>query len=504
MTSRSFVCLWLGAVALLHLALIASGHWPLTPDEAHYWEWSRRLDWSYYSKGPLVAYLIALSTALGGNTAFWVRLPAVVLGLLTGMLGWLLARRAVGEPAAALSLIFLAVMPLYAAGGLLMTIDAPFVCCWALAWWCVSRVGAERGELAWYGAGVAFGLGLLSKYTMLLFVPCVGIWLAGSPILRRWLWRREPYDGLALGLLIFSPVLIWNARHGWISLRHVLGQALGRSGAAWSPASAPEFAAGQLAVVSPFLFLLCMTGLAWCRREGRRGDRDTLRLLLCASVPVLVAFGAWSLVSKVQANWPAPAYFTATIAAAGWCLRPRSGRSQRAMRNLSRLVAASIMLPILVAPVLLEPSLLGLLRAPVPAWLDFVPKHVRGWPELGEAVAALAQQAGQPLFVASDRYQIASELAFYVPGQPRTYNVNLGRRMNQYDVWGGQETLRGRDGLVVTYRRETPPFELQQAFERIEVADQVTITDHGRPVQQFTIFRGTGFRGMPVVPFTGF
>ena len=73
---RGLALSWLLGLALLHLWMIASGHWPLIADEAHYWEWSRRLDWSYYSKGPMVAYLIALPTRLGANTEFWVRLPA--------------------------------------------------------------------------------------------------------------------------------------------------------------------------------------------------------------------------------------------------------------------------------------------------------------------------------------------------------------------------------------------------------------------------------------------
>ncbi len=72
---------WILALTLLHLWMIGSGRWPLSGDEAHYWEWSRRLDWSYYSKGPLVAYLIALSTRFGAHTEFWVRLPAVLLGI---------------------------------------------------------------------------------------------------------------------------------------------------------------------------------------------------------------------------------------------------------------------------------------------------------------------------------------------------------------------------------------------------------------------------------------
>ena len=503
-SSRSFACLWLAATAFVHLALVASGRWPLTADEAHYWEWSRRLDWSYYSKGPLVAYLIALSTRLGGHTEIWVRLPAVLLGTLTGMLGWLLARRTFGDRAAGLALVFLSVLPLYAAGGLLMTIDAPFVCCWALAWWCLSHVGPHRGELAWYGAGVAFGLGLLSKYTMLMLVPCVGFWLAGSPALRRWLWRREPHDGLLLGLLIFSPVLVWNARHGWVSLRHVLGQALVGAGRSWSPVSAPEFVGSQIAAVSPLLLILCLAGLAWCQKEGARRERDDVRLIVCASAPVLIFFLAWSLLSKVQANWAAHAYVTAAIAAAGWCVRRSpGGHSQRTVRSLNGFVLASIMLPIMAMPILLEPNLLQGVHVPVPGWLDFVPKHVRGWPELGQTVGSIRERARQPIFIASDRYQIASELAFYVPGQPRTYTANFDRRMNQYDVWGGWDVLRAQDGIFVTYGADAPPAELREAFDTLEPAQWVTITEHGRSLQRFVIYQGHGFRGFPPRPFAG-
>src|SRR5688500_7223721 len=66
-------------VTTARLWYLQQGYLELSPDEAHYWEWSRRLDWSYYSKGPFVAYLIALSTALGGSTDLFVRLPAVLL-----------------------------------------------------------------------------------------------------------------------------------------------------------------------------------------------------------------------------------------------------------------------------------------------------------------------------------------------------------------------------------------------------------------------------------------
>jgi undecaprenyl-diphosphatase len=285
--------------------MIGSGRWPLSGDEAHYWEWSRRLDWSYYSKGPLVAYLISLSTRLGAHTEFWVRLPAVLLGTVTAIVAYGLTLRIFrSDRAAFLSVVLLSVMPLYAIGAVLMTIDAPFVCCWGLAWLCLSRVRPRDGELAWYGAGAAFGLGLLSKYTMFMLVPCVVLWLAASPRLRHWFRRREPYEALLLGLLIFSPVVVWNARHGWYSARHVLIQAGGSDPRSLLThlAGAPEFLATQFGVVSPFLFILLFLATSWAWREGVRRDRDDLLLLACASAPVFLFFQAWSFVTKVQAN----------------------------------------------------------------------------------------------------------------------------------------------------------------------------------------------------------
>jgi len=499
---------WILALTLLHLWMIGSGRWPLSGDEAHYWEWSRRLDWSYYSKGPLVAYLIALSTRLGGHTEFWVRLPAVVLSALTALTGYALTRRIFhSERAAFVSVVLLSVMPLYAVGALLMTIDAPFVCCWGLAWLCLSRVRPREGDLAWYGAGAAFGLGLLSKYTMFMLVPCVVLWLISSPRLRHWLRRREPYDALMLGLLIFSPVVVWNARHGWYSLRHVLIQAGGgghRSLLA-GLAGGPEFLATQFGVVSPLLFVVLFLAASWAWREGLRRDRDDLLLLVCASAPVFLFFQAWSVVTKVQANWAAHAYFTAAVAAAGWYeswFAP--GVSRHARSRLSRFLVVSIMLPTLLLPLVFSPDALEWAGVRVPPALDLVSKRLRGWPELGRAVGEVMGSAEDRPFLVSDRYQIASQLAFYVPGHPTVYNANFGRRMNQYDIWGGWEALIGRNGLFIMYGAGDPPEDLRDAFRTVERVRTLAVPLPGRPPNTFSIFKGEEFRGFPVRPLTGY
>lgn len=505
---RGLTLLWLLGLTVFHLWFIGSGRWPLAPDEAHYWEWSRRLDWSYYSKGPMVAYLIGISTRLGGHTEFWVRLPTILLGIgLAGIAYSLALRIFQSERAGFLSVVFLSLMPLYVAGSILMTIDPPFVFCWGVASLFLCRVVGRRTEGSWLGTGIASGLGLLSKYTMAMLWPCVLVWLVVSPRLRPWLRRREPYEAALLSLLIFSPVVVWNARHGWLSGRHVLVQA-GAGGTREIGASllgGPEFLGGQLLVVSPVLFVLMLLGVAWAWREGIRQGRDDLLLLACLSAPVFVFFQVWSFASKVQANWAAHAYFTAAVATAGWCETwPQWGKGRWSTRRLNALLLASIIPPALLLPVAFFPEILGLFGARTPAAVDLVSNRLRGWPELGQAVSEVLRAAPRPPFLMSDRYQIASQLAFYVDGHPRVFNANLGRRMNQYDLWAGWEALKGRDGLFVSYGSGDAPWHLRVAFQRVERVRVVPITYRGRHIRDFSIFWGSDFKGLPPPEFTGY
>ncbi len=189
--------LFLGCITAFHLWFIHSGRFNLAPDEAHYWTWSKRLDWSYYSKGPMVAYLIALSTRLGGDTEFFVRLPAVLLSTGTAICTFLLADRLYRSKWAGLhAVLVLAAMPLAEAGSILMTIDAPLIFFWSLTLVLIHRALEADGTGRWLLAGIGLGLGLLSKYTMAIMVPQTILYLVLSRHHRFWMRRPGPYLAL--------------------------------------------------------------------------------------------------------------------------------------------------------------------------------------------------------------------------------------------------------------------------------------------------------------------
>src|SRR4051794_37947385 len=131
------------SAAGLHLGYLAySCPIDLAPDEAHYWDWSRHLGWSYYSKGPLVAWLIRAGCGLfggwserhTGSLMVAIRFPAGVCGSLLLLSLYVLTLQVYGRATLALSVVGVALtVPLIAVGSLLMTIDAPYACCWGWA-----------------------------------------------------------------------------------------------------------------------------------------------------------------------------------------------------------------------------------------------------------------------------------------------------------------------------------------------------------------------------------
>jgi len=501
--------LLLAGVTTFHLWYIARGGIDLAPDEAHYWEWSRRLDWSYYSKGPMVAYLIAASTHFGPHTEFLVRLPAVLLAFGTALLVYrLTCQLFASQRAGFLAVLACSANPLYAAGSVLMTIDAPFVFFWAVAayslWQALQSATAGARRCWWLALGVALGCGVLSKYTMLVIVPCVGAYLLTAPLARPWLKRPEPYGALLVGVALCAPIVVWNARHDWVSFRHVIGQAgLAAPGADvedhFTARTFFEFAGSQLAVISP---LLCAAIVMAMITGGRRGlqQRDDAHLFLfMLAVPLLAFLLLWSVYQKVEGNWAAPAYLTATVALAGlWNERlEAAGTAQRRVAARIALVLVPGFLMVAVAHLPALAASVGLTLAPR---IDLT-RRLDGWKELGAAVGQTVREAdGENLFLISDQYQIASELAFYVDGQPRVYNLNAGRRMNQYDIWGGLDALRGHDGLIITSGdwESLPPVEDScEAIRKVRVVE----TSHlGRPGRIFSVFRCVRYKGVAKPP----
>src|SRR5262245_2205695 len=335
---RALACLLILGSAGLRLAYLAAAcPLDLAPDEAHYWDWSRHPDWSYYSKGPLVAYLIRagcalagpLSRELTGTEALAVRLPAVLCGALLLAALYALTAQVSGREGPACAAVALALtLPVIAAGSTLMTIDAPYACCWGWALVLGPRAVFRGSGWAWPAAGLAVGLGVLAKYTMALWVPSLGLFLLTSAPHRRLLLRPGPWVLGAVAAACCLPILLWNAGHDWVSFRHITGLAgLGERGAGVRWLGPPTFVAVQ------FLLLLGVWFIVWARAMAAHRPwaepRADLRYLWWMSAPMFAVFLLFGLkTGGGEPNWPVTAYVSGLVLSVVWL-----GRELRAARG---------------------------------------------------------------------------------------------------------------------------------------------------------------------------
>ncbi len=353
----------------------------------------------------------------------------------------------------------------------------------------------------WYLIGLTIGLGLLTKYTMAFFYVCAFLFLIFSKEHRFWFKRKEPYIAFALSLLVFSPVVIWNIEHDWVTLKHTAGQAHVAEGVKLSTKNFFEFLGSQIGVLTPVLFFMVIYGAV--KNIGARGKGQVVSIphsLLVTRYSSLFLFWFWapvlsffllkSIQGKVQANWAMPAYFTAVIASMGYFL----DREDIKKGIKGWLIAASII------------ALLATLASHYSTILNLPPKkdpssRLRGWEELGKEVGAIISDKMPPggdVFVFSDSYQVSSELAFYVKGRPKTYCVNLGRRMNQYDIWGGWDKLTGRNAIFVRIGDSDFPEELKNTFASFE-KQRFIVKSNGRILREYSIFKCYNFKGLPLL-----
>jgi 4-amino-4-deoxy-L-arabinose transferase-like glycosyltransferase len=235
-------------------------------DEAQYWDWSRHLAWGYYSKPPLIAGLIAVSTTFFGSGVLGVKALTMLLYPVTALCMVGFARALwptssgvrTGVVAAA---VFMSI-PTVGLMGMFASTDAPLVLFWTLASWALWRAQVTDRMPYWFGLGVACGLGMLSKYTMAAFALTAvwALWAVHGP--RRGVLRPGPWVALIVALVVLAPNLIWNADNGFPTLHHTaeLTTETDRSGGI---GAALEFLAGQFLMLGP---LAVVAGI-WLHRQ---------------------------------------------------------------------------------------------------------------------------------------------------------------------------------------------------------------------------------------------
>ena len=305
---RAF-CLGLAAIALVTLwrvALLPFDRADLYVDEAQYWFWGQELAWGYYSKPPLIGWILRLSTAIGGDGMFWIRLPLPLIHAGTAVLVALIGRRLGDARLGALCGVAFATVPGVALGSLLVSTDTPMLFCFALAMLAHLHL-TQRRSLGWaLTLGAAVGVGMLAKYAMIYFPLCAA--LAALILPRARIGWRDFGAAALVALVIVAPNIWWNITNGLVTLRHTAENAsLGAAARGPDFDELLEFLGGQFAVSGPILFAAYLAGLPGARRDGVRA------YLAVMSAPIFLTLSAQALRAEVNANWAATAHVASVL-----------------------------------------------------------------------------------------------------------------------------------------------------------------------------------------------
>lgn len=465
----------LAALALLVLRmayLIWICPYDLVPDEAQYWDWSRRPDWSYYSKGPAVAWLIAASVHFLGISEWAVRLPAALASCAASLLVARFTLAVSGGHAKAGWFAFLLfnLIPVFQGTAQFMTTDGLYYVCWLAAAFLGWVMAGQRPPsiFLFFLLGSFIGFGMLCKYTILLILPGILVYLLRQDGYFR-LKQLQRLIAVLGGIILFSlPIFIWNSQRGWPTLSHLIGATRlpggdlpAHTGGFYNPVWTLAYFAYPLAILAPpAAILLFRTMREAFKPENAQTDLRRITVYaLYTALPVLTFYLLISSRTDVKLNWPVAGFTVLLVPMA--CYLAMKHESDGTSRRLWRWTVGIGLMSLLVVTLGKFPlttingaEFLGFKINTQP-----VLKRVTGFKELANSVDAaakeLAADTGREPFLIASTYGRAALLAFYGKGHPRVCSADsyMGGRESSYDYFRDTDLanpqLLGRPAILL-------------------------------------------------------
>jgi 4-amino-4-deoxy-L-arabinose transferase-like glycosyltransferase len=430
--------------AMTALRMVYAGVIDLRTDEAYYWTWSKENVLSFLDHPPMIAWFIRFGTAIFGDTNFGVRFAGILAMLVTQLLLADIVRRVTHDVRAVVLAVLMPEAALYY--GLLMAKVSPDVALipFAVAMvWALIRLSQSGDARWWLAAGVFAGLALLSKFTAVMLIPAVAAFMLVPDWRRRWLPSPYPWAAALIAVVLFLPVLIWNAGHDWASFRFQFVRATATH--ELSLRTVGDFIGLQFGMVGFILLPVVLSGVALTAWRGyRRGD--AVAILLSTAVIVPFAYFFWkSLTLRVGDTWPMfiwPVGFAA--AAINIAMLPREGFPAWMIKSTISWAHAAIASGIVFV-------VLVFLYYVVTPW-NFIGRTdpvggEAGYEQVVDRAQAELQKIGAT-WIATTDYRTYSMLRWYFNGRVPVIQINeRGRFLGFRDP--GMSFIKGHTGLYV-------------------------------------------------------
>jgi hypothetical protein len=479
---------WTVILVLTGLRVTALGFTQLQlyPDESQYWIWSQTFDWGYFSKPPLIAWVIAVSTSLLGDTDFAIRLPSILFHAMGAAFLMYTARSMQpGWTAFWAPLVYLT-LPGIGLSGLVISTDAMLLPLLAGAFYMYWRLRSGAGWGTAIGLGIFLGLAFLAKYAAIYFLVGLGLAVLIDRPSRQVLLTLK---GLAAGLIVLAmiaPNLAWNAANDFATVQHTAANA-NWQGQLFNFEELLEFLAGQFGVFGLVLFpaLLAAAWTAWRRIDDPQWQIG--RLLTLFSLPPLFVVAGQAFISRAHANWAASAYVAGTLLVIYLLLRGAAWR--RGVLALS--VAIGLAFSAGVSAVAIHPGIAGshdLTRGI---------RHLRAWPETAEAIAGAAQNDTYSAIVFDNR-NVFHQMQRYggdweIP--LRMWQRYAAPHNHAEAIWALD--LQTEGPFLIVSERAFDRARLTADFENTVEIGEIVISTGGHADRRFVLYAATGYQRIP-------
>jgi 4-amino-4-deoxy-L-arabinose transferase-like glycosyltransferase len=497
MTAKHALWILIAGSALIRLTYAVN--LGLGNDEAYHFLYAIHPALSYFDHPPMMAWVgMAGLTLPGAGTSAWgLRLGFILLFAGSTRILARLTSRYYGDRAGFLAAFALNLTGYYGLAASTFALpDGPLLFFWLLTLdrLSVGLAGHDpRALRPWIAVGLAWGGAMLSKYHA-VFIPLGGglFILLSRPMRRRWLFRPGPYLALGLGLIVFSPVIIWNAHHGWVSFLFQGSRAVG----SWLPRPDCLITAllAQAAYLLPWIWLPLVAILLRQWRAWPRITADHERLWLCLAIVPMSIFTVVACFRPVLPHWGLIGLVS---------LFPILGRSWAARLEVDprpwrrRLVAYAVLSMALIALTIVEfrsgwfqrggDTPWGLLDARSDPTLDLF-----GWDQVAGRIRHLGLIDDSRTFVFTHYWYHSAQLAYALGGTSPVlcYNADDSRG---FAYWSRPEEWVGRDGVLVLVGDEPEIVAQYYArwFTHSERVSEFAVERHGKPVRRIRLYRCT-------------
>ncbi len=414
---------------------------PLLPQEAYYWYYSLKPDFSYYDHPPMAAYSIWLGTQIFGHTIFGIKFMGVIWSLMTNILIYDTAYLVIEHPDrercrywSVLTVIFYNLTLFAHIYSVIIVPDSPLLFFWICIIFMVFKYKKLQKPKFLYFAGMALGFGMLSKYTVIAILPAIFIVLLSDPKSRRGFLGPHPYLAMIVATVIFMPVVYWNTKHHWASFGFQFSE---RAETLKSIQTKYFFQliASQFFILTPMPLVLFFKTTAGVLKNWRK-TVDAMYLIL-TGLFIIGGFVLVSLRSLVKMNWLIPGYL-GLIPATVLILKDKISLKSIWVKTGVTLSLALVILAHLVF--LIDNLPLGEGNT----W--------SGWQNAAQKIGKIQREQGGKgsVFIFANSYKAASLLKFYLDDKQEVYAQNIyNQPALQFDIWGIPDSLRGKDALYV-------------------------------------------------------